>query len=257
MDGASYTSYRPEMANTTFEGTLWKEVRDGKLERLENADCIREYSAPFAYHRRNLILVMPEDNSTIEEGLHVGAYPVRLNNKVQGACGPMGYDWICHEAFLEKCNGGGGCSKQAQEINPANWTAFEGRKPKYCLSETVPQTCTLRFSSSLAWVVIAFNGLKLLLLIGCSLPKGPLDGEQPLLTVGDAISSFLRRNDETTRHLSAMGTSDLGRWAAAKVEEGTKEPRTKRRLSMIWVPWERDRVFRAVLLQRWRLLLIS
>ena len=118
MAGASHTSYHPENANTTIEGSVWKMVRDGKLERLENADCIREYSASLADHRRNLILVMPEDKSTVAEGFAVSAYRIGLNTNVQGTCSPMGYDWLCYAAFHDTCNGGGGCSKQAQEIQP-------------------------------------------------------------------------------------------------------------------------------------------
>jgi hypothetical protein len=55
------------------------------------------------------------------------------------------------------------------QAGPSNWTTFRHRKAEYCLSKQVNQICALRFSPSLAYVVITFNAMKLLLLLACAL----------------------------------------------------------------------------------------
>jgi hypothetical protein len=141
---------------------------------------------------------------------------------------------------------------EAKIIDASRWKTFHGRKPEYCLSEKVNQTCALRFSSSLAWVVISFNILKLLLLLACCLSNGPLGKERPILTVGDAISSYLRRNDETTRYLSHMGVPDLTLWTGVKTSHAMKDLGKEKVLMKGCLQWKKNVVlFQAVPLRRW------
>jgi hypothetical protein len=234
---------------------IWERLREVELERLENVDCIREYSLTFSERRRHLILVIAEkEKPTRHEPSRIISHRANFGMNAYGGCQPDRYDWLCYAALGGDCHWGEGCSKQARRIDPHNWKTFGGLKPEYCLSETVPQTCGLRFSSRLAWVVISFNILKLLILIVCCLPKGPLDREQPLLTIGDAISSFLRHNDQTTSYLCAMGASDLGRWTGDNAWKGVKVQIRNRRLETVYYPLKRNRLFHTVPRYRWILL---
>jgi hypothetical protein len=231
---------------------LWRGVIAKDLERLDNADCIREYSSPLISGRKHLILVLPDDPKRTTNESFLGLYRAEFNSTNEdGKCNKDGYDWLCQVALRDECHWGEGCSKQARRIDPRNWETFWKRKPEYCLSEKVNQTCALRFSSSLAWVVISFNGLKLLLLLLCCLSKGPLGQEQPILTIGDAISSFLKRNDKTTQHMSAMGAFDLALWTGVEPSDGSNSSAKQRTLTKQYLQWRSYRVLRAVPRRRW------
>jgi hypothetical protein len=255
------TWYYQDQVERHVAKDVWGELFKGKLDRLENAECVQEYAASLLDHRRHLILVVPAvpaDNGTSNNrGLGLMSLSAEFRNDDSSGCSQAGYEWICFVAFEEYGNGcqdGQACSKQAQRIDPHSWKTMEGLVPEYCLSEPVTQTCALRFSSSLAWVVITFNILKLVILLACCIPNGPLDREQPLLTVGDAISSYLKRNDETTKHLSAMGAFDLGRWSGKSAFKYEKSPASKRRLANIYYPWKKYRLAHAVSQPRWGVL---
>jgi hypothetical protein len=239
-----------ELENNATYRNLWQEVLKSDLDRLDNADCIREYSSsPLINSRKHLILVVVPDKGQANSS-DLGLYQAQFKRKNKsGQCNRDGYEWICEEAFGTSCHWGDGCSKQARSIDPGNWKTFQNAKPVYCLSEKVNQTCTLRFSSNLAWVVICFNGSKLLLLLVCCLPKGPLSKEQPLLTVGDTISSFLREKDMTTPHLSAMGASDLALWTGVKTSKS-------KMLTKETPKWRHHRMLRTVPRRRWIFLTI-
>jgi hypothetical protein len=235
---------------------IWESLREATLERLENVDCIREYSSTFSERRRHLILVLEEKRRPSYLDSRVRTH--FANFAYSGKCGPSANNWICYQEFGPECQSWGeACSKKAQRINPQHWKTFDGFVPKYCLSETVPPICALRFSFPLALVVIVFNILKLVVLVVCCLPRGPFGKQQPLLTVGDAISSFLRNNDQTTRGLCAMGIRDLGRWTGEDVEKRIKVQTMNRRLGVVHHPWKRVRLFYTVLKRRWILLTLS
>jgi hypothetical protein len=248
MDISTGNGYEPPGEDNDVRD-LWDNIRKIKLERLENSDCIREYSSTLVHHRKHLILIIPEDNQTTR-GFELKYRSINFKTNVHN-CSQTGYDWVCSAQFGDHCNWGQGCSKQAQTIDPHNWTTFHGFKPEYCLSQTVPQSCAVRFNATFAWVVVSLNALKLILLILCCIPKGPLDRKQPLLTIGDTISSFLRRKDNTTLHLSTMGAFDFKLWTGGKSFRSGKIPIKEKRLTKVYYPWRRYRLFHAIPLRRW------
>jgi hypothetical protein len=86
------------------------------------------------------------------------------------------------------------------QIASNNWTVENGvssgnYKVDYCLAEKAPQYCKLQYSFLLTMTVIAFNIVKsiILLYMWIGIP------DAPILTVGDAIASFLRRVDPYTQ----------------------------------------------------------
>lgn len=68
----------------------------------------------------------------------------------------------------------------------------------HCLSEPVESQCHLHFSLILMAVVLAFNVLKVISIAYVTFRLG----EAPLVTVGDALQSFLRHPDRTTEGMS-------------------------------------------------------
>jgi hypothetical protein len=81
-------------------------------------------------------------------------------------------------------------------------------KVKYCLSERSDEQCKLEFSPQLAWVVVAFNLVK-----ACILGFAFLSiKENPLMTMGDAVASFLTRRDDMTKDLCLMDKRKVKMW---------------------------------------------
>jgi hypothetical protein len=177
-----------------------------KLKRLEVGACIDAYATTFVTDRGSLILVT--NNSTQL------AAPVPHDNEASSllpldfACRPQPYDWICGMANATPCDAETACLTES--IDKADWRPF-GSKVEYCLSEPVAEECSLHFSPRLAWVVIVFNLAKAILIAYVAFRIK----ENPLLTVGDAVSSFLERADETTESICLMEKDNSHQWKKA------------------------------------------
>ena len=181
---------------------------DSKLERLDINTCIDAYATNFQTQKRHLILVS-NDTTYAWAPYHQVNYRMVLNHLNNNKPNP--YDWMCgglFGSFLSPDDRGTSCDKALIEKygwKPMNITA------SYCLSETMLQKCSLRFSRLLAWIVIAFNVAKVLMII--YLPFWIK--EDPLMTMGDAVSSFLKRCDHTTKFFCLMGKKGILQWSKA------------------------------------------
>ena len=77
------------------------------------------------------------------------------------------------------------------------WTV-NGREVKACRVEPKEERCKLQFSSGIMMVIILCNLLKVI----CMLSAGLLDlGSSLLVTIGDAIDSFIREPDEEAKRI--------------------------------------------------------
>ena len=70
------------------------------------------------------------------------------------------------------------------------------------------QLCRLQFNRQLVFVVIAFNLAKALVLVYVFVAVK----ENPLLTIGDAVASFLKQPDDTTSGLCLMSKENINQW---------------------------------------------
>ena len=87
----------------------------------------------------------------------------------------------------------------AQNWKPDNFSA------QNCLSERVPGTCGLNMNIIIIFVVVVCNAGKLAGMLYVAF--GSL--EDPLITVGDAVSSFLASPDNTTRDMCLVNRKDI------------------------------------------------
>jgi hypothetical protein len=81
----------------------------------------------------------------------------------------------------------------------SNWTItsqFQNQTyhVDHCLSEMVPEECPVQFALPLMLIVLAFNVTKLF----CISLAIPTFSRAPLTVFGDAIASFLERNEPLT-----------------------------------------------------------
>lgn len=184
---------------------MFNKSRDGVLKKLDTADCLAAYSQDFQTGRGNLLLVTP-DNAVeqFNEGTAALWYEAdeRVPNTLYDQCP---YEWMCR-ADGKYCVTNGVCKFRLGEArsNISSWQPF-GKEVLYCLSETVPENCRLQYSIHLAVIVICLNAFKAFIMIYAAL--GVL--ESPLMTIGDAIASFLDREDVTTRGMCLATRADI------------------------------------------------
>lgn len=109
--------------------------------------------------------------------------------------------WMCalDTIFYDQCS-----SAEAQK-NSTNWTILpEYYEIDYCLTTDADHECQLKYSPVILYVAIVCNAVKLASILGCLL----MSQEPILATIGDAVDSFLRRPDQTSRGRCLMSKLD-------------------------------------------------
>jgi hypothetical protein len=184
---------------------LHQSARSGDLDRLENGDCIDQYSKMIQSSRRNLLLVASDDKfpaadeAIFPNGTNIYSKGWNAAGHAKTELGKI-YNWMCSGMDID-----GYCYKNIGRLrdNPSSWVV-NGYPVDYCLSERATPRCKLQFNTSIAILVTTLNILKAILMF-CTvlLTKG-----HPLMTVGDAVASFLIHNDPTTRNMCLLTQSD-------------------------------------------------
>ena len=99
----------------------------------------------------------------------------------------------------------------------------------YCLSERIPERCSYNGNIPIVAVVIVCNAIKaaVMLLVAFGIKGGPL------ITIGDAVESFLQHPDETTKGMSLANREQIeNEWSKADHEElQPQKPQTTTLLS--------------------------
>jgi hypothetical protein len=176
-----------------------------KLDRLENAACISAYATPFQTTRTHLLLVY-EDGADLPGPITYDTEQA-VFTPMMLACQPDPYYWVCGNKQPLCPSDFTPCSVKVKDIAPTEWTPMK-EKVSYCLSAPAEQHCKLQFSPQIAWTVVAFNLIKVIVLIFVALGIR----ESPLLTIGDALASFLTYADETTKGICLMGKKNITWW---------------------------------------------
>lgn len=225
------SSLSPEFAPySPFEGFGAEKVQQdvmqsGKYEKLSNEECIREYAKNLIQERGNVILVIerPQNcsdfwqapmnicvNSTTTSLYAALNYEVSFeadSNRI-----PNWYHWICTELsryeFGAKdrpylCSDG----RWRDLVEEAeDWKVY-GQKVQYCMSERLPSQCRLQVAINLIGVVIAFNVVKLVIIV--MMTVGDIINQNPLVTIGDAIASFIERPDTRTEGMCLRSATEI------------------------------------------------
>ena len=198
------------------------------FQRLNNSDCIAMYHKALVTDRSDLILVSSfhnasDDESKVYLAFRDGDFYVDFDGIA---------NWICdtynQTAFTI-------CLDTLQTPDPGTWS-IEDHPIDYCLSRQNPEVCKVKSSFYLMIIVIICNFAKLAAML-ITLFKFRDD---PLVTVGDAVSSFMNVPDDATGGACLLSKNDVA--SGAFWREAT-HIRT----------WKRQRVFRfeAVSGKRW------
>ncbi|KAI9813664.1 MAG: hypothetical protein M1827_003735 [Pycnora praestabilis] len=167
-------------------------------QRLNNTDCINAYSNDITTSSGSVLAVTTYQNRS------TSLINILGQSLVPGVSTTN--EWICTEgADVYDAL----CDVNTVLPHAATWTV-SGYPIEYCLSQVVPERCKLQFSITMMIVVIIFNALK----VACMFYGFWGHKEKPLVTIGDAIDSFLEDPDPVTQGLCLMTKHDAikGTW---------------------------------------------
>lgn len=202
-----------EVSATIIDAMNEKAI-NGSLVKYEPLECQNAYGEPFVSRFRNVMLVTTDKNAT--------------NNVLGGRLASIRdldgfndipYTWICGDGYTQSSWSkyvnrtiyGQDCTKStaANFTNTDGWQLF-GHRISYCMVEEVVEHCSLSFSLPIMITVITANVLKFLVML---LTLWKLRN-RPLVTIGDAVASFLEVPDLTTidQCLSSKGDMARGDW---------------------------------------------
>ena len=192
-------------------------------DRLENDQCMQAYAQLFVSSHGNLLAmssaVEPSnpptaiiDSSMLPDG-------VKLKNMsltTYGSENPIAsnftppYIWICYnyQKDTPKNYPGIWCDPKSmiQKKQDTNWTISaytnnEAYPIQYCLSQSVVERCKIQFGLPIMLTVIGCNLTKCIcMVLALWWQRAP-----PLVTLGDAIESFLQRVDPSTKDMCLAG----------------------------------------------------
>ena len=205
--------------------TQLQQLQDNRasLERLENADCVKTFKNLYEPEYRGVVLVsnVTSNTDSVLQFLDTANY---------GASWMCANDWAqslsSHEIVVVESEDDtstmnqplSSCTPTSLASNAANWQMFDPSAAdtsqlldiEYCLAERskLPE-CSIGFSKDLTLVVITFNSVKVLCLIFalkiCT---------SPLITIGDAIASFLEHPDPTTNGFGTHSVKNIRQYRA-------------------------------------------
>jgi hypothetical protein len=168
---------------------MHSKYKAGQLIRLEPSECMDEYAKEYQFQNSHVLLVAEAINRTLPSYIDMTPPRLHRDNGTRFDFGRNYHDsfgWICEQLnrdFLRFNY----CSLHRHRIDPSDWRPLQS-KVLYCLSSPAVQRCKLQFVPPLAWTVVVFNFAKVLLL---GIVFWDAKGTSPLLTIGDAVMSFL------------------------------------------------------------------
>ena len=196
------------------------------FERLSVQNCFQAYSTQYLSARGDLLLVQKKVG---KEYYQIGAanelfdsdgysipdyvldssrrsYPnYAYSNGLPYVSQPTNYpsyEWACPLDSLIPCNPG----NKTETRSPDRWEPY-GDIVQYCWSENVEEICKIGFCLNFAITVMICNFVKV---TGMFLTF-KMHKKGALITTGDAIESFLEKEDVTTRGLCTYSTDRIRR----------------------------------------------
>lgn len=166
------------------------------LTRLNPSDCVDHYSNYLQTQLSNMIAVSNNTLIVSDELNSTTLLSAYTNYAVTDTWNPM--RWTCSDDHKGTCNleaARQNTTAVIQEPSPRKWIIHGGYLIDHCLTSSVTETCKLKMSLPIIITVVICNASKLIAIIVTLLTlKGDI-----LITLGDAIASFLTNPDSTTK----------------------------------------------------------
>ncbi|ETN42231.1 uncharacterized protein HMPREF1541_04172 [Cyphellophora europaea CBS 101466] len=211
-----------------------------EYNRIDPVTCLKSYASSFLSNKRHLILVTSEVTIDPDPQYQTGYYTPGVYGTVLGSSVNVStraddplffqdaepfdidyqFDWICSSVpdaptdldatFSEIV---GQCPPRYKKWLPQidRWKPL-GQNIEYCLSEPVQERCAYTANVPIIAVVIISNFIKL---VAMYIVATQLH-DNPLITIGDAIESFLDTPDPSTKGMCLLSRHQVRRklWPA-------------------------------------------
>ena len=188
--------------NATFE-SVYRSLRNASAwEKLENAQCIKAYGHQIVSVRGDLVAISSAVNAS--EPLVL----IQDTSELDAFSSDVTYDWICenYQDDDPRNDTDYWCDPNVivTKHQDGNWTLLGDRNypVQYCLSQRIKEHCKIQFSLVIMIITISCNLIKM----GCMLLTLWFHRFKPLVTIGDAIVSFLQRADPATKNMCLADT---------------------------------------------------
>ena len=194
---------------TLLKGTH-RNARGTNYTTLDSSECITAYSQGFVQSYSD-VLIFADGTSGFP--LLWSRFPERSISSDRKHINQDAFEWICHDhlnkvnATEDRCSAG-----ITNDIKKAgNWTVY-GHPVQSCLARRAPDTCSLQFNAWMMLAVVVIAAIKTMIILYLSIKR---TNTQFLHTLGDAISSFLEREECPSSILSKC-LATAGRWTTRR-----------------------------------------
>lgn len=193
---------------------LKQQAMNGELDTLTREECMNAYGTNFVSDRGGVILVLepPTDNANAS----TPALFMQADSEMAITfCSWDRYAWLCMQDGDDSCEyepsgsqNNPPCSARIDTIkaNASGWLPLNVQYPvTSCLSKRLPQQCKLQASLHIMLIVLLLNAVKAAVMVRVVYWLK----NRPVLTIGDAIASFLERPDPGTQGVCLSSKNDV------------------------------------------------
>jgi len=248
-------SYWDGLGWTDDPNNITQNLIEGAFEKLDTIDCLNAYAQEFQNSWGDLVLVAATEipagdanQATVFAAIEVDG--LGLNTFWQYAAP---YSWICNQITT---NASVFCPNYIDSFRSdiSSWQPF-GYPIAYCLSEPQPEHCRVQIDLSLGLIAGILSLAKVVIICIVFFAMR----QNPLLTTGDAVLSFMTDPDPTTKDMCLLDRDEATRFLPKKNMTVTS---TKETFSARWLsaprPFqaERRKWAAAVSQRRWLLFII-
>ncbi|KAF2163976.1 hypothetical protein M409DRAFT_68213 [Zasmidium cellare ATCC 36951] len=213
-------------ASQTWNATAYR--------NMSNAECIQTYGQNFISGFNHVLAVTNEDGDFTNETMFYA-------EQSSGAeFSTPNYMWLCASDY--DATSSLTCDTKKIKANADEWT-INGKKIDYCLSQLEPSHCRIGFSLQVLIAVIVCNALKSAAMFWTLYRQK----DATLVTIGDAIASYLDQPDELTKGRCLMSRTDIKDWKL----QGTKDKPNTNPLPKTYFQARAPRWFAAASWKRW------
>lgn len=185
---------------------MFQRAKNGQLLRLSQQDCLDKYAQNFQTSHGSLLLVVSNSTPGFVNGptLDFEAKEQPIMEPGEACASP--FTWICNAKYEPSSWCRESCNEYLPQFqtNPDKWDPF-GKGIEYCMSEKIEQRCRLKYSVHLVVVVVVIGFLKAAAMLYIALWVH----DTPIMTIGDAVSSFLAAPDPATKGMCLLSKSDF------------------------------------------------
>jgi hypothetical protein len=185
-----------------------------KFENLTNTECLTRYNTDYITDRRSLIIVTEDGrepkyrvNNNGSPYVVLAAEPANLISEGLGGDGSQN-EWACRNYSYTSGDIDGGVnwykhiqygSRYCPDVINAGTISGDAWKPANttaagCLSQLVDEQCGFYANIAIIWVVVSCNIVKAIVMAYLVFGKGVVS--EPLMTLGDAMASYIAEPDE-------------------------------------------------------------